>query len=122
MSSSCPFCSPGTPVLENALCYARYDAFPVSPGHLLIISRRHTASWFDLTAEEQEAMQALVRAGKSLLDSTCHPDGYNIGINCGVAAGQTIPHVHLHLIPRYAGDTPSPRGGVRGVIPEKQNY
>ncbi len=122
MSFSCPFCSPGTPVLENAFWYARYDAFPVSPGHLLIISRRHTTSWFDLTAEEQEAMLALVRAGKSHLDITYHPDGYNIGINCGVAAGQTIPHVHLHLIPRYAGDTPFPRGGVRGVIPEKQNY
>lgn len=122
MSSPCPFCSPETPVLENTFSYARYDAFPVSPGHLLIISRRHTASWFDLTPEEQDAMLALLRAGKSLLDTTYHPGGYNIGINCGVVAGQTIPHVHLHFIPRYPGDTPSPRGGVRGVIPEKQNY
>lgn len=124
--SDCPFCTPpantdpGTP--EHALAHIRQDKYPVSPGHLLIIPNRHVADWFALTDEEQQAVMALVNKAKAWLDSTLQPDGYNVGINCGEAAGQTVMHVHCHLIPRYRGDTTNPRGGVRGVIPEKQSY
>lgn len=119
---SCPFCDAEGEVFGNALAYAKYDAFPVSPGHLLIIPRRHAADWFALTEEEEQAVFSLVREAKQMLDAQFSPNGYNIGINCGEAAGQTIFHVHVHLIPRYAGDVDSPRGGVRGVIPAKRNY
>lgn len=119
---SCPFCDTGCEVLGNNLAYARYDAYPVSRGHLLIIPRRHAADWFDLTEEEQRSIFLLISEAKQMLDEKFSPDGYNIGINCGEAAGQTIFHVHVHLIPRYTGDVENPRGGVRGVIPEKRSY
>jgi diadenosine tetraphosphate (Ap4A) HIT family hydrolase len=124
MSSGCPFCDlpSGDRVLENGLAIAFYDRFPVSPGHLLIIPRRHVASYFEATADEQTALMELVTLGKDKLDQEFHPDGYNIGINVGTVAGQTVPHLHIHLIPRYQGDQVDPRGGVRGVIPEKQKY
>lgn len=120
--SDCPFCAPGEPVLANALAYARFDIYPVAPGHLLLIPYRHVASYFAATAEEKRALWELVEAGKALLDGTHAPQGYNIGVNVGAAAGQTVMHLHVHLIPRYAGDLPDPRGGVRGVIPEKRVY
>ncbi|MBR4987349.1 MAG: HIT family protein [Methanocorpusculum sp.] len=119
---NCPFCGAEDEVLGNELAYAKFDAYPVSPGHLLIIPRRHAADWFDLDSAEQQAILNLVSEAKLLLDEKYSPDGYNIGINCGEAAGQTIFHVHVHLIPRYAGDVEHPRGGVRGVIPAKRNY
>lgn len=119
---SCPFCLINEYVLENDLAFAIFDKFPVSKGHLLIIPKRHVADFFDLTTEEKKAIDDLLGKGKSLLDSDYLPDGYNVGINCGEAAGQTIFHVHVHLIPRYAGDLDNPRGGVRGVIPEKRIY
>lgn len=119
---SCPFCGTEGEVLGNEFAYAKFDAYPVSPGHLLVIPRRHVAEWFETTAEEQQAIMELVSAGKKLLDAEYSPDGYNIGINCGEAAGQTIFHVHVHLIPRYAGDVDNPRGGVRSVIAAKKNY
>jgi len=119
---SCPFCEADEAVLGNELAYAKYDAYPVSPGHLLVIPRRHAADWFDLTEAEQSSIFLLMSEAKQMLDAKFSPDGYNIGINCGGAAGQTIFHVHVHLIPRYAGDVENPRGGVRGVIPEKRNY
>ena len=109
-------------IASSALSLAFFDGFPVSPGHALIIPRRHVASFFDLTKEEQQDMLNLADEVKRIVDDRFHPDGYNIGINVGDAAGQSIFHVHLHLIPRYAGDVPNPRGGVRGVIPAKQNY
>lgn len=99
-----------------------YDLYPVSPGHLLVIPRRHVASWFDLTPAEQTAVLALADLAKDLPDETYAPDGYNLGINCGEAAGQTVMHVHLHVIPRYTGDVPNPRGGIRAVIAAKQDY
>ncbi len=121
---TCPFCNPapGEVVLENDLCYARYDKFPASPGHLLIIPFRHVASLFDATDEEQAALLALVREANVLLDEEFHPDGYNIGVNVGEAAGQTVMHLHVHVIPRYVGDVEDPRGGVRGAIPGKRVY
>ena len=109
-------------LFENELAYAKEDKFPVSQGHLLVIPKRHVSDWFSLTNEEQRAMLALLSRAKEYLDVRYRPDGYNIGINCGKAAGQTIFHVHMHLIPRYAGDTDNPRGGVRGVISEKKDY
>ncbi|MEX0687146.1 MAG: DEAD/DEAH box helicase family protein, partial [Pirellulales bacterium] len=108
----------------NSLCFAIYDRFPVSPGHVLVITRRVVPTYFDCTAAEQAAVMELVGEVKRLLDDRLDPkpDGYNVGFNAGAAAGQTVPHVHVHVIPRYAGDMPDPRGGVRHVIPEKGNY
>lgn len=123
MSDLCPFCTPTrTPVLANEYGYAIPDKYPVSPGHTLIIPHRHTAGFFDLKPAERRGLFDLVDKARALLDSQHRPDGYNIGVNIGKVAGQTVMHVHIHLIPRYAGDTPHPRGGVRGVIPDKQSY
>lgn len=119
---TCPFCTIENIVLENELALAFFDKYPVNRGHLLIISKRHVKGYFDLSWEERSAIDDLVFAGKALLDGKFKPDGYNIGINCGEAAGQTIFHVHVHLIPRYKDDMDDPRGGVRGVIPEKRIY
>ena len=123
-TARCIFCTvePEKMIAQNDLCFAMKDEFPVSAGHVLIIPRRHVADYFDLTAEEVAAMQAMMREIKSRLDDELSPDGYNIGVNVNAAAGQTVFHVHMHLIPRYAGDVPNPRGGVRGVIPEKKEY
>lgn len=124
-SINCAFCdsSQGHLILEETgLVFALADKFPVSPGHTLVIPRRHCSDYFLLTSEEQAACWDLVNNMKLILDRQYHPDGYNIGINNLPAAGQTIPHVHIHLIPRYQGDVPRPQGGVRGVIPEKKEY
>ena len=111
-------------VCANGLCFAIFDSYPVSPGHVLVITRRVVPTFFECTAAEQQALMALVGEVKALLDHRLDPkpDGYNVGFNAGAAAGQTVPHVHVHVIPRYAGDMPDPRGGVRHVIPEKGNY
>lgn len=98
------------------------DAYAISPGHTLIIPKRHVGSFFELTAEEQTDVLALLHDAKYGLDQQYTPQGYNIGINDGAAAGQTVPHLHIHLIPRYAGDRLDPRGGVRWIIPEKADY
>ena len=109
-------------VAESDLCLAFYDRYPVSPGHMLIIPKRHVASYFELTEDEVNAMQTMLLEMKDVVQALYKPDGFNIGVNVGEAAGQSIFHVHMHLIPRYTGDVEYPRGGVRGVIPEKQNY
>lgn len=121
---NCIFCSltPDRIVAENELCFAIMDGFPVSKGHTLIIPKRHVADYFDLTSKEISAMQTMMKEIKYQRDHELHPDGYNIGINVNAAAGQTIFHVHMHLIPRYIGDVENPRGGIRGVIPDKQKY
>ncbi len=113
---------PEAHVASNALAFAIRDGFPVSPGHTLIVPRRLVASWFEATREEQVAMLELLDVVKAQLDAELQPDGYNIGINAGAAAGQTVMHLHMHLIPRFHGDVPDPRGGVRHVIPGKGNY
>ena len=124
MSTTCPFCeiSPELVIAENGLARATPDAYPISPGHTLIVPRRHVASWFDATPEEQQAIMDLVTRVKAELDHDRRPDGYNIGINDGAAAGQTVMHLHVHLIPRYTLDVDDPRGGVRYAIPDKGNY
>ncbi len=119
---SCPFCREPRAVLENDLAFVRYDQYPVNPGHCLVVPRRHVAEYFQATAEEKAAIWSLVDAMKERLDAEFNPDGYNVGVNVGVAAGQSVPHIHIHLIPRYRGDMENPKGGVRGVIPEKQKY
>ena len=109
-------------VTANDLAIAIRDGFPVSPGHTLIIPRRHIATFFDTTTEERLAMFELMDQAKHELDTALHPDAYNIGVNDGPAAGQTIPHLHVHLIPRYTGDEADPRGGVRRIFPDKAAY
>ena len=125
MDNNCPFCKAESErdiIVSSSLSVAFFDGFPVSPGHALIIPKRHVASFFDLSKEEQQDLLNLADRVKRIVEERYHPDGYNIGINVGEAAGQSIFHVHMHLIPRYKGDVPNPRGGVRGVIPAKQNY
>ena len=121
----CPFCNLSENVeliSETATAVAFFDSFPVNQGHTLIIPKRHIASYFDLTIHEQRALWLLVNRCKTILEKRFNPNGLNVGINVGEDAGQSILHVHIHLIPRYKGDVENPRGGVRGVIPSKQNY
>lgn len=124
MSEPCPFCTllAGRIVMANDLAVAIRDGFPVSPGHTLILPRRHVGSFFAVTEAERSAMLTLLDATKAGLDAKFRPDGYNLGINDGPAAGQTVPHLHMHLIPRYAGDQQDPRGGIRWLFPEKARY
>jgi len=110
-------------VAQNAHAFAIRDGFPVTPGHTLVITRRLVPDWFSATLEEQQAIFALVEIVKRQLDEgEPRPDGYNVGFNAGEAAGQTVMHLHVHVIPRYRGDMDDPRGGVRHVIPSKGNY
>jgi diadenosine tetraphosphate (Ap4A) HIT family hydrolase len=120
--TACPFCNVRTPVLENDLAFVIFDRYPVSPGHALILPKRHVESFFQTTSNECGAMLALLTETRLRTEAKLAPDGYNIGINVGKAAGQTVMHVHMHLIPRYLGDMENPRGGVRGVIPARQSY
>jgi diadenosine tetraphosphate (Ap4A) HIT family hydrolase len=124
VDAHCPFCTLPRDrlVLESALALAIHDGFPVSPGHTLIVPRRHVASFFETTPEEQAAMLKLLTLAKIDLDQRFRPAGYNVGVNDGRAAGQTVMHVHIHLVPRYPGDRDDPRGGVRWVLPEKAAY
>ena len=121
---SCPFCNLDKldVFMQNEFCYAIFDNSPVNKGHTLIIPFRHFSSFFDSTEDEKYAILELLDKAKLHLDGRYNPDGYNIGINVGKHAGQTIFHLHIHLIPRYIGDIENPRGGVRGVIPEKRIY
>jgi diadenosine tetraphosphate (Ap4A) HIT family hydrolase len=98
------------------------DAFPVSPGHSLVIVDRHISNFFELTEEEVACLMSLLHTVKRRLDKSLMPAGYNIGANVGAAAGQTVEHVHFHLIPRYAGDIQNPIGGVRNILPGKGVY
>ena len=124
MQPACPFCTlPVSRIIaKNELAVEVRDGFPVTPGHTLIIPRRHICSFFDATPEERDSLLLLLDHAKAVLDTEYHPDGYNIGMNDGQAAGQTVPHLHIHLIPRYAGDSTDPRGGVRWVLPDKAKY
>lgn len=119
---NCPFCHPEGVLFGNDQAYVCQDKHPVNPGHLLIIPKRHVADFFLTTDAEKVALLSLLDEAKQYLDGKHTPAGYNVGINVGGIAGQTIPHVHIHLIPRYQDDTENPRGGVRGVIPSRQSY
>ena len=109
-------------ILENKYAFARFDEFPVNEGHVLFMTKRHVKDFFGTTIEEKNAIFELMDKVKEIIDEKYKPNGYNIGINCGETAGQSVMHVHVHLIPRYDGDVENPRGGVRCVIPKKQNY
>jgi diadenosine tetraphosphate (Ap4A) HIT family hydrolase len=121
---ACPFCSVNQArvFMEGDSIFGIWDEFPVSPGHALLITRRHVPSWFELTAAEMREITAALGTAKAEIELNHKPDGYNIGINSGEAAGQTIFHLHVHLIPRYQGDIPDPRGGVRNIFPGKAAY
>lgn len=115
----CLFCKPEGVIVENNFVYGKFDKFPVTKGHALVIPKRHVLSFFELREEElQELYDALCRL-KEKIDKEHHPDGYNVGINDGEAAGRTIHHLHVHLIPRYKGDVEAPAGGVRHIVPGK---
>ncbi len=120
----CIFCNidPIEYVLESNLSIAFFDKYPVNEGHVLIIPKNHVSSFFDLSIQEQHDLLALVNKTKAIIDDRYNPDGYNVGINEGESAGQTIFHCHIHLIPRYVDDVVDPEGGVRGVVPTKKNY
>ena len=121
-NNPCRFCSPREVTGRNELAYCERDSYPVSPGHSLIIPFRHCASFFDLTSDEVTACMERLAHERVVLDDEFRPDGYNVGVNVSAAAGQGIFHVHIHLIPRYTGDSSRPQGGVRQVIPEKADY
>lgn len=123
--AGCPFCSvsPHRKFHEGRLVLGVWDAFPVSPGHALLVPRRHVPTWFEATEEERHELTAAIELARYAILAAGHrPDGFNIGMNLGAAAGQTVGHLHLHVIPRYAGDVADPRGGVRWVVPERADY
>lgn len=127
IDKDCLFCDKDNPkkhrlILENELFYSRWDNYPVSKGHAEIVPKKHIESFFALTQKELIQMYDLIKRTKRLIDEKYHPEAYNIGINEGKAAGRTINHLHIHIIPRYKGDVENPRGGVRHIIPEKGDY
>ena len=124
MPDNCPFCKPDTDRVwvENEIGIVLWDAFPVTQGHTLVVPRQHIASLYQLPPDAQAALWGLVTDARQRLQDDLHPDGFNIGLNDGEAAGQTILHAHIHIIPRYQGDVADPRGGIRWVIPEKARY
>ncbi len=121
-NNPCLFCAPREATRRNRLAYATRDSYPVSRGHTLILPLRHCPDFFDLSAEEMTACLELLVGERRALDDQFKPDGYNVGLNVGQAGGQSVFHAHIHLIPRYAGDHPNPRGGVRQIIPWKADY
>ena len=119
----CPFCNlEREKIIESEFAFAIYDRFPVNEGHCLIIPKRHTSNYFDLNFAEQIDCFSLLNRVKEKIQKIYNPNGYNVGININEVGGQTVPHVHIHLIPRYKDDVEDPRGGVRGVIPAKKEY
>jgi diadenosine tetraphosphate (Ap4A) HIT family hydrolase len=123
-SKPCPFCKLPQDLIvdQDDLALVIRDGFPVSPSHTLVVPKRHMGSFFELGQEEIEAMMALLKKAKAGLDQDFNPDSYNIGVNDGPQAGQAVPHVDMHLIPRYRGDVEHPRDGIRWLIPEKADY
>ncbi|TDC69819.1 HIT family protein [Actinomadura sp. GC306] len=121
-ATGCLFCQPDDPSLNRILCendlfYARFDNFPANPGHIEIVPRRHAVSFFELDDEEVLSAYSLMREARKLIDEEHFPEAYTIGINDGKAAGRSIDHLHIHLIPRHHGDVDDPRGGIRRAAP-----
>jgi len=108
--------------IDRSVYAAIWDVYPVSPGHALIVPKEHVAEWSSASTELQQELTAAIAVVQSEIEKLYQPDGYNVGFNSGAAAGQTVNHLHIHIIPRYLGDLPDPRGGVRWVIPDKANY
>ena len=122
MSFNCIFCRKVDLIYEGELTYISQDRYPVSPGHLLIVPNRHVPNYFDCTKQEITELWDAVNLAKHIIEKDHKPDSYNIGINVSKVAGQSVPHTHIHLIPRYKGDVADPRGGVRSVIPKNRTY
>ncbi len=124
MTNTCPFCSLNSNriIASDSNSISIMDGFPISTGHALIIPKRHIASLFEATRDERDSLFDLLEKVKVELQEKYKPDGFNIGINDGTAAGQTVMHLHIHMIPRYAGDQTDPRGGVRWIFPDKAAY
>ena len=120
----CPFCHPGAErtFFAGPLVLGLWDGYPVSPGHALLLPRRHVATWFEATEGERRDLLSGIDVARAAILERHQPDGFNVGMNLGPAAGQTVPHLHLHVIPRYAGDVEDPRGGIRWVLPERAAY
>ena len=120
----CPFCNlPQERVhLETEATLVFFDGYPVTEGHALVIPKRHVASIFELPPEELAVLWSQVATVRKHLTEKYSPDAFNIGVNDGSAAGQTVPHAHIHVIPRRKGDVPDPRGGIRWIIPDKAKY
>jgi diadenosine tetraphosphate (Ap4A) HIT family hydrolase len=112
----CELCAPQSVLAENELAYVRLDNHSLSRGHVLVVPKRHVADFFEMTPQEQVAVVELLGTAKQRIHVEHSPDGYNVGVNIGLAAGQSRMHVHVHLIPRYLGDVPNPKGGVRCVL------
>jgi len=124
-NNDCIFCNPSAEremIAESVLAYAIYDKYPVSKGHALIIPKLHISDYFELDFKIQSSIWFLLNYVKEVINTDYNPDGFNIGVNIGESAGQTIDHVHIHIMPRYSGDIKDPTGGVRGVIPNKKTY
>ena len=118
----CTFCKKNTGlIIEKTYVKAFFDKFPVSKGHTIIVPRRHVETVFELKNHEIEEIAELIIEIRTFLDELYTPEGYNIGTNCGEVAGQTIPHCHINIIPRFKGDVSDTAGGIRGVIPNKKN-
>lgn len=128
IEKSCPFCNIGKLIDKERIIYedstwiAILDNYPVSKGHTLLIPKRHCATYFDLNDVESSTLGATINVVKGILETRYKPDAFNLGMNCGEAAGQTVFHCHIHIIPRYNGDCDNPRGGIRGCIPSRMNY
>jgi diadenosine tetraphosphate (Ap4A) HIT family hydrolase len=122
MNEQSPFLKVKDRLFENEVGFVIYDKFPVNEGHCLVVSHRVYSDYFDSTPEEIKGLNQLLFKTKEFLDKKYNPTGFNIGVNCGESSGQTVSHLHIHLIPRYKGDVDDPTGGVRGVIPSKQKY
>lgn len=128
MSKGCSFCeiietrNSERVVFESPYFLAIWDGYPVTEGHALLVSKRHIESFFSLSSEERTDVMSAMDNLKGLIDEKWSPAGFNIGINDGPEAGQTVPHLHVHLVPRYKGDVSDPRGGIRWVIPDKADY
>jgi diadenosine tetraphosphate (Ap4A) HIT family hydrolase len=117
--SDCELCRPAEVLFESDFAYVRYDSNSLGRGHVIVVPRRHVADFFDMSAAEQGSVLALLNRSRKFLQKEHAPDGYNMGVNVGRAAGQARMHAHVHLIPRYAGDVPDPRGGIRCVLSGK---
>jgi len=113
---------PDRVIAESERCSAFLDRFPLTEGHTLVVPKRVAASLYELEPAWQAELWALVATARARLAERFRPDGFNIGLNDGAAAGQTVPHVHVHVIPRYRGDVPDPRGGIRWILPERAAY
>ncbi len=123
-NAECPFCRPDEDriIFRSEWVKCIWDAYPLNLGHALLVPHRHITSWFDATHEEQVALTAAIAQAKSAIEDRFSPQGYNVGFNDQEAAGQTVPHLHIHVIPRYMDDVPDPRGGIRNIIPALARY